>query len=106
MSTPEPDFKASRFLRNCKFKFKCYKSWDDLERTDNPAISFCGDCKKNVYYCETPEELNFAIAENLCVAIRHDHPKAAHRQLSLGSVIDPWPLAWENTPTSECAVKT
>ncbi|MFZ9379024.1 MAG: hypothetical protein ACO25E_09520, partial [Burkholderiaceae bacterium] len=64
MSTPEPDFKASRFLRNCKFKFKCYKSWDDLERTDNPAISFCGDCKKNVYYCETPEELNFAIAKN------------------------------------------
>lgn len=103
MSTPEPDFKASRFLRNCKFKFKCYKSWDDLERTDNPAISFCGDCKKNVYYCETPEELNFAIAKNLCVAIRHDHPKAAHRQLSLGSVIDPWSLASQTTATSEGA---
>jgi hypothetical protein len=103
MSTSEPDFKASRFLRNCKFKFKCYKSWDDLERTDNPAISFCGDCKKNVYYCETPEELNFAIAKNLCVAIRHDHPKAAHRQLSLGSVIDPWPLASQTTATSEGA---
>ncbi len=103
MSTPEPDVKASRFLRNFKFKFKCYKSWDDLERTDNPAISFCGDCKKNVYYCETPEELNFAIAENLCVAIRHDHPKAAHRQLSLGSVIDPWPLASQTTATNESA---
>ena len=103
MSTPEPDFKASRFLRNCKFKFKCYKSWDDLERTDNPAISFCGDCKKNVYYCETPEELNFAIAKNLCVAIRQDHPKAAHRQLSLGSVIDPWPLASQTTATNESA---
>lgn len=103
MSTPEPDFKASRFLRNCKFKFKCYKSWDDLERTDNPTISFCGDCKKHVYYCETPEELNFAIAKNLCVAIRHDHPKAAHRQLSLGSVIDPWPLASQTTATNESA---
>jgi len=103
MSTPEPDFKASRFLRNCKFKFKCYKSWDDLERTDNPAISFCGDCKKNVYYCETPEELNFAIAKNLCVAIRQDHPRAAHRQLSLGTVLDPWPLASQTTVTNEDA---
>ena len=103
MSTPEPDFKASRFLRNCKFKFKCYKSWDDLERTDNPAISFCGDCKKNVYYCETPEELKFAIAKNLCVAIRQDHPRAAHRQLSLGSVLDPWPLASQTTVTNEDA---
>ncbi len=103
MSTPEPDFNASRFLRNCKFKFKCYKSWDDLERTDNPAISFCGDCKKNVYYCETPEELNFAIAKNLCVAIRQDHHRAAHRQLSLGSVLDPWPLASQTTVTNEDA---
>ena len=103
MSTPEPDFKASRFLRNCKFKFKCYKSWDDLERTDNPAISFCGDCKKNVYYCETPEELNFAIAKNLCVAIRQDHPRAAHRQLSLGTVLDPWPLASQTSATTEDA---
>ena len=88
MNKLNPSAEMLHFFRNCRFKFKCYKSWDDLERTDNPAISFCGDCKKNVYYCETPEELNFAIAKNLCVAIRHDHPKAAHRQLSLGSVID------------------
>ena len=103
MDTPESGYQGSRFLRNCKFKFKCYKSWDDLERADNPAISFCGDCKKHVYYCETPEELNFAIAKNLCVAIRQDHPRAAHRQLSLGTVLDPWPLASQTTVTNEDA---
>ena len=66
-------------------------------------LAFVATAKKNVYYCETPEELNFAIAKNLCVAIRHDHPKAAHRQLSLGSVIDPWPLASQTTVTNEDA---
>ncbi len=44
-------------------------SWDDLKVTQNPAVGFCEDCKKHVYYCETPEQLNFAIAKDLCVAI-------------------------------------
>jgi hypothetical protein len=76
-------------------------SWDDLKVTQNPAVGFCEDCKKHVYYCETPEQLNFAIAKDLCVAIRRDHLKAEHKQLSLGSIVDPWPLASEKVATND-----
>lgn len=76
-------------------------SWDDLKVTQNPAVGFCEDCKKHVYYCETPEQLNFAIAKDLCVAIRRDHQKAEHKQLSLGSIVDPWPLASEKAATND-----
>ena len=88
MRKSEPDPNALYFFRSCTFKFKCYISWDDLKVTQNPAVGFCEDCKKHVYYCETPEQLNFAIAKDLCVAIRRDHPRAEHKQLSLGSIVD------------------
>ena len=84
----DPD---AKFLRNCKFKFRCFKGWDDLEETDQIAVRFCGECKKPVYYCETQEQLNFAIANDKCVAIRRDHPSGRLEQLSLGQVIYPWP---------------
>ena len=80
-----------KFLRNCIFKFRCFQSWDDLEETDQSAVRFCSECKKHVYYCETQEQLNFAIASDKCVAIRRNHPKGRLEQLSLGQVISPWP---------------
>jgi hypothetical protein len=83
--------RPSKYLRNCKFKFRCFKLWDDLEETDQIAVRFCDECKKHVYYCETQEQLNFAIARNECVAIRWNHPTGKLEQLSLGQVIYPWP---------------
>ena len=41
-------------IKNC-FEFVCPLNWDNLEKTDNRNIRFCGNCEKQVY---TEEVLN------------------------------------------------
>jgi hypothetical protein len=38
-----------------------------LSRTADDSIKFCGECEKEVYYCNSPEDLQDAIALNRCV---------------------------------------
>jgi hypothetical protein len=39
------------------FEFECPKNWEDLDKTANPNVRHCSQCKENVYLCSTYEEL-------------------------------------------------
>ena len=56
-------------IRNCKFGFRCDKTWGDLATTRNQAIRFCGVCRQNVHYVHQESELLEAIKLNRCVAL-------------------------------------
>jgi hypothetical protein len=65
VKTPE------KLIRNCEFKFKCDKAWDDLRSIpDMPDIfRACDECNKPVYFVSNEEELAFRICRNHCVAM-------------------------------------
>ena len=53
----------------CEMEVVCDKKWEDLDATDVDGIHFCMDCKKSVFYTETPAELRVAAERGLCVYI-------------------------------------
>lgn len=57
-------------LRNCTFAFRCNANWGTMIKTDSDGrIKFCSDCQKQVYLCETDDELIDHVVNNHCVAI-------------------------------------
>lgn len=58
-------------VENCKFKFKCHKTWQSLEIKSDYAENrrFCSDCSTDVYLVNNEGELETAILKNYCVAI-------------------------------------
>jgi hypothetical protein len=54
-------------IRNCIWGYKCQAFCSSLSRTADDSIRFCGECEKEVYYCNSPEDLQDAIALNRCV---------------------------------------
>lgn len=56
-------------IRNCTFRFKCPRSWDDLQITKIASQRHCPACSRNVHLCRTPSELSAAIRKDLCVAV-------------------------------------
>jgi hypothetical protein len=44
-------------------------NWGKLNGTDVDNIKFCSNCQKEVYFCETDEELVEAVKRNKCVGI-------------------------------------
>ena len=68
---------GSELIRNCKFKFQCDQSWNDMETTDNSGIRHCGTCNEDVHLCKTPGDLRLALVNNWCVALYEtetEHP--------------------------------
>lgn len=61
--------KSSFLIRNCQFAFQCKASWESLEIKKNAKVRFCKDCGKNVYLCETDDDLVNNVERNRCVAI-------------------------------------
>lgn len=74
-------------IRNCVLGFKCDQQWGSMELVkkapfgdyvpsvniyeDNPSeVRFCSKCQKNVYECQTDEELQDNIWLNRCVSIK------------------------------------
>jgi hypothetical protein len=47
----------------------------DMDDDDNENIKFCSDCQKEVYLCETDEDLARNIKLNRCISIsKYDSP--------------------------------
>ncbi|MCE9555466.1 MAG: hypothetical protein K8T91_19130 [Planctomycetes bacterium] len=46
-------------IQNCGrlLKFRCPKSWGGLQATDDFNVRFCTSCQKQVYLCESPEDI-------------------------------------------------
>jgi hypothetical protein len=56
-------------IRNCRFAFKCTRTWESLIDTGRPDVRFCGECQQEVHFCHTDAQLAHAIRMNRCVAI-------------------------------------
>jgi hypothetical protein len=55
-------------IRNCVFAYKCEADWEKLEDTNKEKIRYCGECDREVHFCEDDKELTEAVRENFCVA--------------------------------------
>jgi hypothetical protein len=65
------NFQSQSLVENCKFKFKCHKTWQSLEVKSTYAENrrYCNDCSQDVYLINNDFELESAILNNYCVAI-------------------------------------
>ncbi len=61
-------------IENCEYKvkYKCPLEWKNLKETNDSKIRFCNECNKNVYRCETSEDIDKHIELNNCIAIEND----------------------------------
>lgn len=57
------------FLANCKFAFKCTKTWESLEKTSEPGVRYCSDCQEEVFYCITKSEIVDALRDRKCISV-------------------------------------
>lgn len=56
-------------VRDCAFSFKCPKSWDSLQTTENENVRYCNECKEHVWFCKTTKALRYASSKGRCVAV-------------------------------------
>ena len=63
------------FIRNCSWGYSCDQKWEKLTATHNFDIKFCEACQREVYHCETQEELAENITLNRCVNFPSDITK-------------------------------
>ena len=68
-SEPKPE----NLIRNCEFKFKCPKRWDDLEASPSTRsldlTRRCNECQQLVWKADNEEQLAKYILHDYCVAI-------------------------------------
>lgn len=71
-------------IRNCLFRYRCPKTWDDLAPTDNERVRFCDQCMETVHYCRTPAQLRKAMVRNQCVAVEIRGKEGELEELPMG----------------------
>jgi len=54
--------------------YVCPMTWDSLLNTENPERRYCGECKRNVYFCTDPDAFLDLADKGECVAL----PKQLH----------------------------
>ena len=67
-------------IANCKveFTFQCPKLWSKLKKTKDNDIRFCDVCGRNVYLCNSWEEIRHHAQEGNCIAIPPDENEREH----------------------------
>jgi uncharacterized protein (TIGR02996 family) len=51
------------------FAFLCSKRWSQLQPTEDAAVRFCSECRRNVHYCAKIEEARDHAWQGHCVAV-------------------------------------
>lgn len=67
-----PELTLDEYLANhprFRMDFVCDKKWDQMAPTENSKVRFCGDCLKNVYFCEDIIEARELGNQGCCVGI-------------------------------------
>lgn len=59
-------------IDNCvfEFHFKCPKTWNSLNRTNNDRIRHCSTCQSEVYWCDSRFEAKSLAKEGKCIALK------------------------------------
>jgi len=82
--------KIETTIQGCPMEFVCQKTWEDLKPTDDQRKRYCRECKENVHFCITQEELDQAVDQTHCVAYFIDEKRTeAESGMILGR---PWPV--------------
>lgn len=63
-----------------QFKFQCPNRWESLKQTDDASVRFCGQCERNVFFCETIVEAKDHASRGNCVAV---DPRLMRKPLEL-----------------------
>ncbi|WP_212747442.1 hypothetical protein [Pseudoalteromonas sp. S3776] len=63
---------TKEYIRNCAWGYSCDQKWDKLTATHISVIKFCEACQREVYRCDTQEELAENITLNRCVNFSSD----------------------------------
>ncbi len=58
-------------IKNC-YEFICPVDWDNLEKTDNQSIRFCGSCERQVFKASNKKTFHELSKQNKCVAYFSD----------------------------------
>lgn len=53
---------------NCEFEYECDLDWDLLDKTEDPMVNFCDECKREVRLCLSEEEIDRAWEAGTCIA--------------------------------------
>lgn len=65
--------KQDSLIRNCHFKFRCPKKWDDLQHSSEQRFAEsprrCDECQQLVWAADTKAQLAEHILHDRCVAI-------------------------------------
>ncbi|MFH0134173.1 VOC family protein [Variovorax sp. VaC1] len=79
----------------CEEALSCTKPWDTLEETATPGVRYCGDCRKNVFWVDTPEQVRAAALLDRCVAIADDgaYSRSGEHKITANSAPMPRHLA-------------
>lgn len=84
----EKDEQRVKF-RNCDFKYRCTKTWDELDTVPSTTSAReCSDCKKLVFMCTTDAEIALAMRENWCIAVPTESADNQPFMLGLPKQID------------------
>ena len=51
-----------------EFEFKCSLNWKNLKPTNDPKVSYCEECKKNVNLCTSNDKIDESWEKGLCLA--------------------------------------
>ncbi|WP_224248106.1 GspE/PulE/PilB domain-containing protein [Hyalangium gracile] len=58
-------------IQNCevRFQFRCPKQWEALRETSEPGVRSCSQCQKQVYLCQSTQEVAEHARAGHCVAV-------------------------------------
>jgi hypothetical protein len=74
-------------IRNCTFAFRCKANWDTMTPTDaDGRVRFCLGCQKEVFLCESDQELINNVVNNRCIALIREERSQTRRLI--GEVIN------------------
>ena len=78
-----------------RFRYRCPKNWNTLQKTKSDSIRFCDACQENVYYC-VYGEIAHHIKQGHCVAIASKFICDANNQYSNDEANQSVASAWDN----------
>lgn len=56
-------------ISNCRFAFKCTKTWESLSEIDSsPSVRYCDECETAVHLCTSEKEFVEHAKKNHCIS--------------------------------------
>ena len=57
-----------RWVVECVFHYQCPRRWENLVPTGNPDVRHCGQCDRDVYFCDDKESFMAHVGAGHCIA--------------------------------------